>query len=39
MKKGLIFEWFYVYRGTNKTKKEIYHGISKDVMCRIDGSH
>lgn len=34
-----LFEWHYVYRGTNKTRKEIYHGISKSVEHRIDGSH
>ncbi len=31
--------WFYVYRGTNKTKKEIYHGVSKFVTARVNGSH
>ncbi len=29
----------YVYRGTNKTEREIYFGVSKDPVERIDGSH
>jgi len=33
------FEWWYVYRGTNKTQKEVYHGISKEVVDRITKSH
>ena len=33
------FEWHYVYRGINKTKKEVYHGISKNVRHRVNGSH
>jgi len=33
------FEWWYVYRDTNNTKKEIYHGVSKDVEARKDGKH
>lgn len=29
----------YVYRGINRTKKEVYHGVSQDPMKRKDGSH
>ena len=31
--------WWYVYRGINRTKKEIYFGVSKDPPARKDGSH
>ena len=37
--KKVGFQWCYVYRGTNKAKKEIYHGVSKNVDSRIDGQH
>jgi len=30
---------FYVYRGINRTKKEVYHGVSNDPIARRDGSH
>lgn len=29
----------YVYRGINRTKGEVYHGISVDPIKRKDGSH
>lgn len=32
-------EWWFVYRGTNKTQKEVYHGISKEIVDRITKSH
>ena len=32
-------ETVYVYRGINRTKKEVYHGVSKDIKKRKDGSH
>ena len=30
---------YYVYRGINRTKKEVYHGVSNDPIGRRDGSH
>lgn len=30
---------WYVYRGVNRTLKEIYFGVSKDPLGRVDGSH
>ena len=30
---------WYVYRGINRTKKEVYSGVSKDPVERVDGSH
>lgn len=30
---------WYVYRGINHTHKEIYHGVSPDVVDRIDNEH
>lgn len=30
---------WYVYRGINRTKKEVYYGVSKDPQARVDGSH
>lgn len=33
------FEWWYVYRIINITKKEVYHGVSKDVNTRIKEGH
>lgn len=30
---------WYVYRGINRTKKEVYYGVSKDPQERVDGSH
>ncbi len=30
---------WYVYKGVNETKKEIYYGVSKDPKERVDGSH
>lgn len=37
MKKS--FPWWYVYRGVNSTKKEVYHGVSKNAASRIGSSH
>ena len=34
-----LFKWWYVYRGTNKTKKEVYHGVSIAVIDRINKKH
>lgn len=31
--------WFYVYRGVNYSKKEVYFGVSKDPASRKDGAH
>lgn len=28
-----------VYRGINRTKKEVYHGVSQDVETRKNNSH
>lgn len=33
------FQWYYVYRGINATQKQIYHGVSKNVESRVNGSH
>ena len=33
------FKWWYVYRAENKTKKEVYHGVSSVVLDRINKSH
>jgi len=30
---------FYVYRGINYGKHEVYYGVSKSPQHRIDGSH
>lgn len=30
---------FYVYRGINRSKKQVYHGVSVDPKYRKDGSH
>jgi len=32
-------ETFDVYRAINRTKKEVYHGVSKNLEKRKDGSH
>lgn len=32
-------EWWYVYRGINQDKKEVYFGVSQDPDGRKDGSH
>lgn len=29
----------YVYRGINRTKEEVYHGVSRDPYARRDGAH
>jgi len=29
----------YVYRAINRTKQEVYHGVSRDLIARRDGSH
>jgi len=29
----------YVYRGINRSKGEVYHGVSEDPKARRDGSH
>ncbi len=31
--------FWYVYRFINKTKREIYHGVSKDPHKRVDMYH
>ena len=31
--------WWYVYKGTNRTRREIYYGVSIDPVGRIDGKH
>jgi hypothetical protein len=30
---------WYVYRGINCTKKEVYHGVSESPISRIEKSH
>lgn len=30
---------WYVYPGVNKTLREVYYGVSKDPVERVDGSH
>lgn len=30
---------WYVYRGINSTKKQVYHGVSQEVVTRITKSH
>lgn len=30
---------WYVYEGVNVTLREIYYGVSKDPVARVDGSH
>lgn len=30
---------YYTYRGINRTKGEVYHGVSADPVGRRDGSH
>lgn len=39
MAKKTKFQWWYVYRGINSTKREIYHGVSKNPESRVNGSH
>lgn len=30
---------WYVYKGINRTQREIYYGVSKDPQERVNGSH
>lgn len=39
LRKKKKMEWYYVYRGINHNKKEVYFGVSKDPLARRDGSH
>lgn len=34
-----IVIWWYVYKAINHTKRDIYHGVSKDPVARRDGAH
>lgn len=34
-----VNEKWYVYRGVNNTKREIYYGVSKSPTERVNGGH